>query len=123
MLKHKQKIQICRIPSSRPGLKNSNKNCSKYLLNSLNAVYTYSETNLPKLTKLFKEMIIQYLRLNAHFHTSYINITVSRREKLEITVLSLEQPFFLKRAYFEMQGFSWAANGSLCLLNPGHDID
>lgn len=45
-----------------------------------------------------------------------------RREKLEITVPvgSLEQPFFLKRAYFEMQGFSRAANGSICLLNPGH---
>lgn len=68
-------------------------------------------------------MIIQYLRLNAQFHKSYISITVSRREKLEITVLSLEQSFFLKKAYFEMQGFSWAANGSLYLLNPGHDID
>lgn len=92
---------------------------------NVTAVYTYSETNKPKLTKLFKEMIIQYLRLNAQFHISYINITVSRREKLEITVPvgSLEQPFFLKRAYFEMQGFSRAANGSICLLNPGHDID
>lgn len=106
MLKCKQKIQIYRIPSPSPGLKNSNKNCSKYLLNSLNAVHTYSETNQPRLTKLFKEMIIQYLRLNAQFHKSYINITVSRREKLEITVLSLEQSFFLKKAYFEMQGFS-----------------